>query len=205
MIEELYKLIDYIQEEYRKSEENWLKNENYNKINLKKKCVIDILTNEELMNLIFNYRAFLKKQDLSFIFDNFPSFRSKVNSRIKTENSTSYKITNYIKNHNNGKEPIIKCFNDLFGMRIICIEPLTYEQIKKALANKCPNLLVIDSSKDNGKYQYKATHIYFKSDNYYFRWELQVWNECNEQNNIISHKKYKEEYIKWEQENKGGV
>lgn len=62
------------------------------------------------------------------------------------------------------------------------------------------NLKCIDSSKK----EYKATHIYFKQDNFNFQWELQIWNKIDEVNNIISHEKYKQDYAKWERENKGG-
>lgn len=46
--------------------------------------------------------------------------------------------------------------------------------------------------------------VYFKEDNFSFQWELQVWNKEDEENNINSHKKYKQDYTKWEIENKGG-
>ena len=65
---------------------------------------------------------------------------------------------------------------------------------------KYPNLKVIDSSKG----EYKATHIYFRDGNYNFQWELQIWNKCDEATNIESHRKYKQEYVKWEKSNKGG-
>ena len=64
------------------------------------------------------------------------------------------------------------------------------------------NLKCIDSSKEVG---YTATHIYFQNDNYSFPWELQVWDKSHEKSNIESHERYKQEYIKWEKENKGGV
>ena len=41
-------------------------------------------------------------------------------------------------------------------------------------------------------------HIYFKEDNYTFPWELQIWLEQDEKNNLISHAKYKEDYAQWE-------
>ena len=47
-------------------------------------------------------------------------------------------------------------------------------------------------------------YIYFRQGNFNFQWELQVWNKENEINNITSHEKYKQDYIKWEKENKGG-
>ena len=62
-------------------------------------------------------------------------------------------------------------------------------------------LKCIDSSKDVG---YIATHIYFKKDNYSFPWELQIWDKTHENSNIMLHEQYKQDYIKWEEENKGG-
>ena len=47
-------------------------------------------------------------------------------------------------------------------------------------------------------------YIFFRQGNFNFQWELQVWNKENEINNINSHEKYKQDYIKWEKENKGG-
>ena len=63
---------------------------------------------------------------------------------------------------------------------------------------KYSDLKCINSSKD----EYNATHIYFKKDNYTFQWELQVWNKVDEANNINSHERYKQDYVKWENENK---
>ena len=103
-----------------------------------------------------------------------------------------------MKNHENGKIPINKCFNDLLGIRIICNKQLTYEEILKLVDMKYSDLKCIDSS----KYEYKATHIYFKKDNNTFQWELQVWNKVDEANNINSHERYKQNYVKWENENK---
>jgi hypothetical protein len=52
--------------------------------------------------------------------------------------------------------------------------------------------------------KYIATHVYFKKDNFSFPWELQIWNKKDEEENILSHKMYKQHYIKWENNNKGG-
>ena len=87
-----------------------------------------------------------------------------------------------------------------FGIRIITNEELSINQIINFVHSKYPNLKVIDSSKG----EYKATHIYFRDGNYNFQWELQIWNKCDELNNIESHRKYKQEYVKWEKGNKGG-
>lgn len=134
-------------------------------------------------------------------FKQFNTDIAKVNIRAKLRNSIEFKIKNYILNHENGEIPINKCLNDLFGIRIICKKEISNAQINELIRNKFPNLKCIDSSKKD----YKATHIYFKKDNFSFPWELQIWNEINEKNNIYSHEKYKQDYVRWEKESKGGA
>lgn len=64
-----------------------------------------------------------------------------------------------------------------------------------------PEYKCIDSSKRS----YIDTHIYFEKGNFCFPWELQIWAKKDEKNNFQSHKEYKQEYTKWESENRGGV
>ena len=202
MLKELEKLISFIQTEYIEVNEKWQKSDYHTKINLKNNQVCDLLDNEEMLNTIFNYREFINENNIQLLMDfkQFNNDKAKVNIRAKTKNSIEYKIKNYIENHEDGKVPINKCFNDLFGIRIICTEEITNKQIEELIEDKFENLKCIDSSKQ----EYKATHIYFKQDNFNFQWELQVWNEIDEINNINSHERYKQDYVRWEKENKGG-
>lgn len=202
MLNELEKLINFIQNEYIEFNEKWRESNYYTQINLKTNLVCDLLDNEELLNVIFNYREFINENNIKLLMDfkQFNSNQAKVNIRTKTKNSIEYKIKNYIQNHENGEVPINKCLNDLFGIRIICTEEITNEQIMQLIKEKFKKLKCIDSS----KLEYTATHIYFKQDNFTFQWELQIWNEIDEIANINSHEKYKQDYVKWEKENKGG-
>ena len=202
MLEDLEKLLDFIQIEYMEFTEKWELSDYYSKINLKNNLVCDVLENKEILDTIVNYREFINENNIQLIMDfrQFNTDQSKVNIRTKAKNSIEYKIKNYIQNHENGKVPINKSFNDLFGIRIICDEELTNSQITNLINDKYSNLKCIDSSKKD----YKATHIYFKKDNFSFQWELQVWNKSDEINNIDSHEKYKQDYVRWENENKGG-
>ncbi len=202
MLNELDKLIIFIEKEYIEFNEKWQNNNCYNKFNLKNNLVCDLLNNETLLETIFNYREFINENNIQLILDfkQFNSELSKVNIRTKTKNSIEFKIKNYNDNHENGKIPIEKCLNDLFGIRIICSQKLNYNEIRKFIKEKHQNLKCIDSSKK----EYIATHIYFKQDNFNFQWELQIWNKEDELSNINSHEKYKQEYVKWEKENKGG-
>lgn len=202
MLEELDKLISFVQTEYMQLTTKWEKSEYYTKINLKTNQVFNLIENKLILDIIVNYREFINQNNIQLLMD-FKKFNSKsstVNIRTKAKNSIEFKIENYIKNHEDGKVPISKCFNDLFGIRIICSEKLTFDEVSKLINTKYHNLKCIDSTKND----YKATHIYFKKDNYAFQWELQVWNKIDEVNNIISHEKYKQDYVRWENENKGG-
>lgn len=204
MLEELNKLICFIQNQHIQLTDKWQKSEYYSKINLNTNLVCDLSGNKPLLVAIVNYREFINKNNIQLMMDfkKFNSEISTVNIRTKAKNSIEFKIQNYIENHENGKVPISKCFNDLFGIRIICKEPLYFNKIFDLVNTKYKRLKCIDSSKQ----EYKATHIYFRSGSYAFQWELQVWNKSDEIKNIISHEKYKQDYVDWEEENteKGG-
>ena len=202
MLEELDKLINFIQTEYIQLTTKWEQSDYYTKINLRNTKVCNLLENKLVLDTIVNYREFINQNNIQLLMDfkKFNSENSTINIRTKAKNSIEFKIENYIKNHENGKVPISKCFNDLFGIRIICSEKLSFDKILKLINDKYDNLKCINSTKSD----YKATHIYFKKDNYAFQWELQVWNKIDEVNNIISHEKYKQDYVRWENENKGG-
>ena len=133
MIEDLEKLINFIQSEYNNITDKWENSINYKKINLKSNLVCDLIDNKENFNSIIQYRDFINENIIQLIMDfkQFNNENSKVNIRAKAKNSIEYKMENYIKNHENGRIPINKCFNDLFGIRIICGIELTKEQIMK--------------------------------------------------------------------------
>ena len=202
MIEELEKLIEFIQKEYNELTNKWENSEYYSKVNWKNTLVCNILEDKELLDTIISYRDFINENIIQLLMDfkQFNTDTAKVNIRAKAKNSIEYKIENYIKNHENGEVPINKCFNHLFGIRIICSNKIENEQIMQLINTKYKNLKCIDSSKK----EYRAIHVYFKKDNFTFQWELQVWNKVDEINNIRSHEKYKQDYVRWENENKGG-
>lgn len=125
---------------------------------------------------------------------------SIVTSRVKAQNSILQKIHTYCLTHENGKIPLNKCINDLFGIRIIINAVFGYDDVKTYISKYFPKYKCINSSKE----LYNATHVYFKSDNYHFQWELQIWSKQDEETNLHSHSLYKQDYVKWEKE-QGGV
>ena len=141
MFEELDRLINFIQKEYIEFNEKWQKSNYYYKFNLKNNLVCDLLDNEMILETIFNYREFINENNIQLVMDfkQFNSEFSKVNIRTKTKNSIEFKIKNYNDNHENGKIPIEKCLNDLFGIRIICSQELNYDEIVNFIKEKIKN------------------------------------------------------------------
>ena len=126
MLEELEKLVKFIQTEYIQFNKKWQNSDYYTKINLKNNLISDLAENEEILNVVFSYREFINENNIKLLMDfkQFNTEKAKVNIRTKAKNSIEYKIKNYIENHENGKVPINKCLNDLFGIRIICTEKI---------------------------------------------------------------------------------
>ncbi len=203
MLDELDILINFVMKQYKYLYLKWKNSDFYLPIHQKRNLVKDVKNNSEILNTILNYRLFLNENhlDIKLAFDQL-NIQSEVSSRVKAQNSIEFKISNYMTNkHEYGKVALNKCFNDLYGIRIIFNENVEYKDIKKFVDEKYKKKLkCYDASKEN----YVATHIYFKEDNYSFQWELQIWDKAHYESNIISHEHYKQDYIKWEEENKRG-
>ena len=194
---ELTELINYIYEKYIFISNEWSESDKYSIINMQKLRVDDIYNNQELLDVVFNYRNFINEYAFE-LMNSIQALNGNISCRVKALNSIQFKIENYKKNHEDGKVAIRKCLNDLFGIRIILQDDLNYESIKRYVDDKFPLLKCNIKQKDN----YFAVHIYFgNDDNTKFQWELQIWSEKFKKNNYISHAKYKQEYTKWENEN----
>jgi len=164
--------------------------------NLRKKLVIDIDNNIELKKYIFRYREFVNEKIISimFLLNNINLEKSEVTYRVKAQNSIEFKIDSYIRTHESGKIPMNKCLNDMFGIRIVLNDDFEHNHIYDFINLYFPQCKCINSSKN----EYIATHVYLQENNYSFPWELQIWSRENAQNNLDSHKKYKQEYTSWE-------
>ncbi len=129
------------------------------------------------------YNEIVKYNSLSF----------KLLSRTKTDISIEDKIIKKL-DEEEGKFQINNYLNDLIGFRIIDIN----------LDNNIGYIMKLIENKDSKKAKiihrdiegYKAHHIYLKESNYSFPIEIQLWDEKDENNNINSHKKYKQKYKK---------
>lgn len=188
-----------IQKEYEEINNKWILSNDYVELNMKKIQVDDVYKDETLLLHIFNYRIFIN-DNISEMMENIQKkfFLNTVNTRVKSTNSIQFKIQNYVRNHENGKVPLKKCLNDIFGIRMIFNDDINYKEIKEFINNNYPSLKCIKSVKQ----KYNAVHIYFGNDNNKnFQWELQLWDKKHEKSNLESHAMYKQDYTKWEQEN----
>ena len=172
---ELKRLILLIQQQYDYINEKWINDSSYFPLNMKQKKVDDVYKDDKLLSHIFNYRKFIN-DNIAEVLENIKPFEfsNVINTRVKSFNSIQYKIQNYELNHENGKIPLKKCLNDIFGLRMIFNEDINFDEINKFIEHEFPNLKCIYSVR--GKYV--ATHIYFgNNDNLKFQWELQLWDK----------------------------
>lgn len=203
MYNDLDLMISFIIEHYKELCLQWKEShEDEQFVNLKKRTIKNVFANISINDYIFDYSKLVTFYSIFICTDKINFNKSQARSRAKTINSIDQKLELYnSSDHQNGNVPIIKCLNDLLGFRIIIDDDFTFYDIQNFIETNYSNiegykLRCIDSSK-NGYY---ATHIYFtvKGSNYYFPCELQVWKKCDEKNNILSHKIYKQEYTNWE-------
>lgn len=121
----------------------------------------------------------------------------EITSRVKQPESRLSKLLTYrFEKNEQGKTPLNKCLNDLFGCRVL----LDFEDIDNAYDILEKELQYYDNVKiyKNCSSDYEAIHIYLKGLNRtYFPWELQIWHKDKEKSNKLSHAKHKQGYIEW--------
>lgn len=199
--DDLKRLIDYINSAHQQITRIW-NEQTTDRVNLSKCCVSDIALDGTIYKNIADYVKLLNEKSSTILLELSSLCSCQVTARVKTQNSIELKIQNYNSStHEYGKVPVNKCINDLFGVRIILSSVLSHDEILNFINEtyggkyKCIN---------SSKLEYKATHIYFKEDNYSFQWELQIWNIKDQESNFESHRKHKQAYTTWEKESKEG-
>lgn len=134
-----------------------------------------------LHEAINDYLIFADIKDISFYY------------RVKTSESIHDKIQRYLARDN--QYPVNNILNDIFGARIILnsdeiaiiLENLDHWKEEYGLKNWY--LRDVDS--------YIGIHVYFKNaSNFYYPWELQIWNEKDAMTNIQNHIAYKRGFVK---------
>ena len=112
--------------------------------------------------------------------------------RVKTRESIDDKIERFSTQED--QYPVNNWLNDIFGARII----LTSEEITAImdLLDDWQDELSLKNWYLRSKEGYRGLHIYFKNkSNFYFPWELQIWDAEDIQSNIKNHEKFKRNFI----------
>ncbi|MFA0054231.1 MULTISPECIES: GTP pyrophosphokinase [Vibrio] len=112
--------------------------------------------------------------------------------RVKTRESIDDKIQRYAQRED--QYPVNNWLNDIFGARIILTSEEIYA-VMEALDNWQDELNLKNwYLRDNDGY--KGLHIYFKNrSNFFFPWELQVWDVSHLKANVESHEKFKRNFL----------
>ena len=66
MLEELERLIKFIEQEYFEFNKQWKESNYYYEINLRKKTINDLI-DDNILNAIFNYREFINEKNTKLI------------------------------------------------------------------------------------------------------------------------------------------
>lgn len=195
-MEDLVRLLKFLVKKYEVTSEDWEKMIDKNPYRGDKN-VCHIIDDSNILKYIYQYREFL---------DNYETFQKEINElnlkignvtrRVKDHNSIQYKLKRYMsEEHANGHVALRKCLNDIMGFRIIFNGDYEFQYLKKIVNDNFDNMRVVPSIHGD----YKATHVYFATkNNKRFVWELQMWNKSDEEKNLTSHHKNKQEYIVWE-------
>ena len=112
--------------------------------------------------------------------------------RVKTRESIDDKIERF--SIREDQYPVNNWLNDIFGVRII----LTADEIKSVmdLLDDWQEELGLKNWYLRDKEGYRGLHIDFKNkNNFYFPWELQIWDAEDIQSNIKNHEKFKRNFM----------
>jgi hypothetical protein len=140
---------------------------------------------------IYRYRLMLHESINDYLMT--ADIEIKYFYRVKTRESIDDKIVRF--SSRDEQYPVNNWLNDIFGARII----LAADEIEAVI-----NLLG-DWQEDFGlknwyfreKDGYRGLHVDFKNrSNFYFPWELQIWDAQDIQSNIKNHEKFKREFIR---------
>lgn len=112
--------------------------------------------------------------------------------RVKTRESIDDKIARFA--IRDDQYPVNNWLNDIFGARII----LDADEIRNVmdLLDGWQEQFGLKNWYLRDKEGYRGLHIYFKNqNNFYFPWELQIWDAADIQRNIENHEKFKRNFM----------
>ena len=139
---------------------------------------------------IYKYRLTLHESINDYLMN--ANINIKHFYRVKTRESIDDKIERF--SIREDQYPVNNWLNDIFGVRII----LTDDEIQSVMdsLDEWQDELGLKNWYLRDKEGYRGLHIYFKNKcNFYFPWELQIWDAEDVQSNIHNHQIFKRNFI----------
>lgn len=162
-------------------------------VNLRRLSCAEAL-NDDFLTQMFIYINSLTQTQSAIIGKGLLKYSEFLRMRVKQYDTAYHKVlAKSISEESEGEYPIIKVINDLMGMRIILPNVNdNYDHIK-ALLNCLKKQKIISRFYHRDDHKYHAFHCYFKKSNITFPWELQIWNQKDEQENVTAHLRHNQE------------
>ncbi|MCL2197450.1 MAG: hypothetical protein FWB80_00855 [Defluviitaleaceae bacterium] len=182
-IEKTRQLIRVVNNVHLQYSQDYFETGKVQKINLSKTTVPTEHILQYRLNLHESINDYLISQNL----DNITFYY-----RVKTSESILDKIKRF--SNNVDKYPVNNWMNDIFGARmILCKEDIG--QVHEML-DDWQELFGLKNWYLRDKDDYRGLHIYFKNrSNFYFPWELQLWDENDVERNIQNHRLLKRGFV----------
>ncbi len=112
--------------------------------------------------------------------------------RVKTRESIDDKIARFSVRED--QYPVNNWLNDIFGARIV-LDSGEIQSVLDAL-DDWQDELSLKNWYLRDKEGYRGLHVYFKNkSNFFFPWELQIWDAKDLQSNIDNHEKFKRNFV----------
>lgn len=112
--------------------------------------------------------------------------------RVKTRESIDDKLNRFSTSED--QYPVNNWMNDIFGARIVL--PVEDIATVKELLDEWQEEFGLKNWYLRDKKGYRGLHIYFKNkSNFYFPWELQIWDVADVQTNIQHHEMFKRNFL----------
>jgi len=182
-IEKTKKLIGIINDIHLQYSQDYFETGKIEKINLAKTVVPTEHILRYRLNLHESINDYLITQDLEGITYYY---------RVKTSESILDKIERY--SQNDDKYPVNNWMNDIFGARIILSKAETEEVME--LLYGWQEQFGLKNWYFRDKDDYRGLHVYFKNkSNFYFPWELQIWDVNDIEKNIENHRLHKRGFV----------
>ena len=142
---------------------------------------------------ILSYRLNLHMSVNDYLIkSNIPKAGVEYFYRVKTAESIQDKIKRY--SEHTDQYPVNNWLNDIFGCRIILSDDEIVE-VENRL-DDWQESYGLKNWYSRNRDGYKGIHIIFKNkNNFYFPWELQVWNKKDVESNIKAHQLHKRSFV----------